>query len=123
MSRHGKENKMTRLNMKKVEERLNQVQARCSARTMDLEDVKAFVEELQKARERALADKVERKYLKRIEGVKKYAVPNSYDWRAETTCIEGYITKYGRIKIEVYRTNAPKIPYGGTVRKIQAIFE
>lgn len=114
---------MARLNMKKVEERLNQVQARCSARTMDLEDVKNFVAALQEVREKVLADKVERKYLQKVVGHKEYAVPNAYKYRAETTCIDGFITKHGRIVINIYRTYASKVPYGGTIQRITPVFE
>lgn len=112
-----------KLNLKKISERLDDVQARCSARTMDLDDIKEFVGMLQEAREKALSDKLGRKYLQKVSGYKEYAVPNAYKWRAETTGVAGYITRYGRVVISVYRSAAAHVPYGGEECKITPIFE
>lgn len=112
-----------KLNLKKISERLDDVQARCSARTMDLDDIREFVGMLQEAREKALSDRLGRKYLQKVSGYKEYTVPNSYRWRAETTGIEGHITRYGRVVIHVYRSNAAHVPYGGERQKIIPIFE
>lgn len=111
------------LNMKKLENRLNEVQKRCSARLFDTKDIEETINELKQKREELLQDKINKKYLRRIDFYKKYTVPNSYKYQAETTCISGYITKYGRIHINVYRTRADHRPYGGLVEEFAPIFE
>lgn len=111
------------LNMKKLENKLNEVQKRCSARLFNTKDVEETINELKQKREELLQDKINKKYLKRIDFYKEYAVPNSYKYRAETTCISGHITKYGRIVINIYRTDARHIPYGGIIEKFTPIFD
>lgn len=111
------------LNMKKLENRLNEVQKRCNARLFNIRDIEGTIDELKQRREKLLQDKINKKYLKRIDFYKEYAVPNKYKYRAETTCISGYITKYGRIVINIYRMNASHIPYGGLIEKFTPIFE
>lgn len=111
------------LNMKKLENRLNEVQKRCSARLFDVKDIEETINELKQRREQLLQDRLNKKYLKRIDFYKEYAVPNKYKYRAETTCLNGYITRYGRIIINICRINASHIPYGGIIEKFTPIFE
>ncbi len=114
---------MRKINFEKLKNQLKEVQRGCSARTMDLQDVKNFIQTLERERETILKMPVEKKYLKKIYGYKEYAVPISYNYKTETTGISGYITKYGRIVINVYRGQASKIPYGGIREKITAVYE
>lgn len=111
------------LNMRKLENKLNEVQKKCKARLFNIRDIEEIINELKQRREELLQDKICKKYLKRIDFYKEYAVPNNYKYRAETTRISGYITKYGRIVINIYRTDARHIPYGGLIEKFTPIFE
>jgi hypothetical protein len=109
--------------IRKIKSELEESQKRCTRRLMSLEDVQRFVNALKSAREKALGDKLGRKYLIKVEGCRKYAVPNSYDYPAMTTYVTGYVTKYGRISVHVGRGDASRVPYGGLVQKIEPIFE
>ena len=111
------------LNVKKLENKLNEVQKRCSARLFDTKDIEETINELKQRREELLQDKICKKYLKRIDFYKEYAVPNSYKYRAETTRLSGYITRYGRIYINVSRKRADHRPYGGLIKKFTSIFD
>lgn len=113
-----------KINWEKLENRLNEVQNKCSARCFNMNDVKQFVEKLQKKRMEFLnsPDLLERKYFKKVTGTMYYHVPNSYKWKAESTYVYGYITRHGRIKIEITRAGTDRRPYGGYVESIEPVF-
>lgn len=111
------------MNLRKIESKLNEVQKRCRERTMSIEDVKYFVNLLKIERKEIMQKPVEKKYLQKINGYMEYAVPNSYGYRAYTTTVSGYITKYGRIVVDIHRDQASRVPYGGTVLKLKPIYE
>lgn len=115
---------MSKMNWEKLEKRLNAVQKRCTARTFNMEEVKIFVKSLQNRRDRIMknGNKLERKYFQKVVGHEEFTVPYAYKWYAYTTRLSGYITRYGRIKINIRRVKADHVSYGGYVSKFNPVY-
>jgi len=113
-----------KINFEKLEKRLNEVQEKCTARVFDSEDIRKFVKDLESKRLEILnsPDRLERKYFQKVTGAMRYYVPNAYKWRADSTYISGYITRYGRIKIEIYRGSTSNRRYGGYNKNITPVY-
>jgi len=108
--------------LKKIEEKLNKIQKKCRARTKNISDIKNFINELKVAREKALTTASGRKYLQKITGQESEAVTKNYPSNAESTCIRGSITRYGKIEIDVSRIRSYRIPCNGCQSKITPIY-
>lgn len=107
---------------RKTAERLDTIQRRCTARLLEMDDIKEMIGTAQKRLAEVLKMPVEKKYIKKIYITREFAVPHAYGYRAETTQAEVSITRHGKINIGVWRVNASQKPYGGMVQDIQEVY-
>jgi hypothetical protein len=113
---------MSKINMKKLEERLQEVQKGCTARLMTKNDITNIITDLQTKRERILNTPIDKKYLKEVRINYYYTVPKSYRYPADTTSIFATISRYGKITINISRGQTHSQSYGGTNYKVTPIF-
>jgi hypothetical protein len=103
--------------------KLEVVQKRSRVREFFKDDLLEIIESAQN-QVRQEMNKWSKKYLKHVKFETFYTLPNSYNYRGETTYISGKINKYGNIiNLHITRDFAPKQPYGGLVEIIEPIFE
>ena len=113
-----------RVNLTKIEKMLNQEQKSRRKRLFSIQDIEDVLNTLEEKRLHIMeTDPLKKKYLKKIEVTKKYAVSNSYKYRAYTTIIHATISKYGNVKINIYTGKAPHQAYGGLIEKFQEVYE
>jgi len=113
---------MSKINMKKLEERLQEVQKGCTARLMTKNDITDIISDLQTERQKILNTPIDKKYLKEIRISHYYTVSNAYRYPADTTSIFATISRYGKITINISRIQTHSKPYGGTNYKVTPIF-
>lgn len=99
--------------IEKAWDKLQVLQADCSARLFNRKDIEETVEEAKKAFDEL--DPIERKWLVKLAAVNSYSVPVNYRWSAKTSVIEVSLNRYGTLaSIDVYRDSAPIEAYGGS---------